>query len=122
MPRPRKCCYIAQPPAVAGMRPVGGDSVAPEAVTLRYDEYEAIRLIDHQGLTQAAAAERMGISRPTCTRLYDQCPPHARRRARRRAAAAHRRRKGLPLRTLVPLPALPAHPHRNTPLSGLPPQ
>ena len=42
MPRPRKCCYIAQPPAVAGMRPVGGDSVAPEAVTLRYDEYEAI--------------------------------------------------------------------------------
>ena len=117
MPRPRKCCYIAQPPAVAGMRPVGGDSVAPEAVTLRYDEYEAIRLIDHQGLTQAAAAERMGISRPTCTR-----PPHARRRARRRAAAAHRRRKGLPLRTLVPLPALPAHPHRNTPLSGLPPQ
>ena len=89
MPRPRKCCYIAQPPAVAGMRPVGGDSVAPEAVTLRYDEYEAIRLIDHQGLTQAAA---------------------------------HRRRKGLPLRTLVPLPALPAHPHRNTPLSGLPPQ
>ena len=42
------------------------------------------------------------------------CPPHARRRARRRAAAAHRRRKGLPLRTLVPLPALPAHPHRNT--------
>ena len=85
MPRPRKCCYIAQPPAVAGMRPVGGDSVAPEAVTLRYDEYEAIRLIDHQGLTQAAA-------------------------------------KGLPLRTLVPLPALPAHPHRNTPLSGLPPQ
>ena len=57
MPRPRKCCYIAQPPAVAGMRPVGGDSVAPEAVTLRYDEYEAIRLIDHQGLTQAAAAD-----------------------------------------------------------------
>ena len=78
MPRPRKCCYIAQPPAVAGMRPVGGDSVAPEAVTLRYDEYEAIRLIDHQGLTQAAAAERMGISRPTCTRLYDRCP-HCRR-------------------------------------------
>ena len=114
MPRPRKCCYFAQPPAVAGMRPVGGDSVAPEAVTLRYDEYEAIRLIDHQGLTQAAAAERMGISRPTCTRLYD--------RARRTLAAAHRRRKDLPLRTLVPLPALPAHPHRNTPLSGLPPQ
>ena len=63
MPRPRKCCYIAQPPAVAGMRPVGGDSVAPEAVTLRYDEYEAIRLIDHQGLTQAAAAERIRLSK-----------------------------------------------------------
>ena len=114
MPRPRKCCYIAQPPAVAGMRPVGGDSVAPEAVTLRYDEYEAIRLIDHQGLTQAAAAERMGISRPTCTRLYDRARRTLAAALRRRAAAAHRRRKGLPLRTLVPLPALPAHPHRNT--------
>ncbi len=75
MPRPRKCCYIALPPAVTGMRPVGGNDDAPEAVSLRYDEYEALRLIDHEGLTQGAAAERMGISRPTCTRIYD----HARR-------------------------------------------
>ena len=46
-----------------------------ERVHLLYEEYEAIRLIDHEGLTQADAAERMGISRPTCTRIYN----HARR-------------------------------------------
>ena len=71
MPRPRKCCYIAQPPAVAGMRPVGGDSVAPEAVTLRYDEYEAIRLIALQGMTQDQCAKQMGIARTTVTGIYD---------------------------------------------------
>ena len=43
-----------------------------EEVRLRFEEYEAIRLIDHDGLTQAGAAERMGISRPTCTRIYNR--------------------------------------------------
>ena len=57
------------------MHPIGADGDTPEAVSLRYDEYETIRLIDHEGLTQAEAAERMAISRPTCTRIYD----HARR-------------------------------------------
>lgn len=43
-----------------------------EEVRLRFEEYEAIRLIDHDGLTQAGAAEQMGISRPTCTRIYNR--------------------------------------------------
>lgn len=35
------------------------------------DEYEAVRLMDHQGLTQAQCAQQMGIARTTVTAIYD---------------------------------------------------
>lgn len=38
-------------------------------VFLSYDEYEVLRLIDFEGLTQEEAGERMGISRGTIWRL-----------------------------------------------------
>lgn len=38
---------------------------------MTYDELEALRLIDYQGLTQEEAAERMGISRGTVWRCLD---------------------------------------------------
>ena len=34
------------------------------------DEFEAIRLLDYEGLDQESAALRMGVSRPTVTRVY----------------------------------------------------
>jgi hypothetical protein len=37
--------------------------------TLRLDELEALRLADLEGLYQEAAAERMGVSRPTFARI-----------------------------------------------------
>jgi predicted DNA-binding protein (UPF0251 family) len=40
-----------------------------EEVTLTLDEFEALRLADHEGLYQEAAAQQMGISRPTFSRL-----------------------------------------------------
>ncbi len=40
-----------------------------EEVNLTLDEFEALRLADHEGLYQEAAAEQMGISRPTFSRL-----------------------------------------------------
>jgi hypothetical protein len=36
------------------------------------DEYEAIRLLDHKHHTQEEAAAKMGISRPTLTRIYER--------------------------------------------------
>jgi len=36
-----------------------------QIIDLTYDELEALRLVDLEGLTQEEAAERMGISRRT---------------------------------------------------------
>jgi len=38
---------------------------------LNFDEYETIRLLDYEGLMQEEAAERMNVSRPTLTRIYE---------------------------------------------------
>jgi len=38
-------------------------------VVITEDTFEAIRLVDYEGLYQAAAAEVMGISRPTISRI-----------------------------------------------------
>lgn len=49
-------------------------------VTLSHDELEALRLADLEGLYHEAAAERMGVSRPTFGRVLE--------RARRTVAQA----------------------------------
>lgn len=35
------------------------------------DEYEAVRLLDVEGLTQEACADRMNVARTTVTAIYD---------------------------------------------------
>ena len=40
-------------------------------ISLLYEEYESLRLADYENLSQEEAAERMNISRPTFTRVYD---------------------------------------------------
>lgn len=55
-----------------GFKPFGVPMRELEPVVLLYEEYEAIRLADYENLTQEEAAQKMNISRPTFTRLYDK--------------------------------------------------
>ena len=69
MPRPRLQRIISAQPVVTVYKPVGVPVGSLEWVNLTLDEFEAIRLIDDEGLDQEAAAGQMGISRPTVTRI-----------------------------------------------------
>ena len=70
MARPQKQRCICSIPQVTGLLPLGCE--ASGSVNLTYDEYEVIRLLDYMQMTQEQCAHRMGISRPTVTRIYDE--------------------------------------------------
>jgi uncharacterized protein len=72
MPRPRLINKIQMPPRVKGFNPVGIYRMQAEPIKLNIEEYEAIRLLDYEGLTQVEAALMMGISRPSLTRIYER--------------------------------------------------
>lgn len=70
MSRPKQHRRVDAPPLMKGYKPFGIPRTELESVTLNFDEYEAIRLLDYEGLMQEQAAERMNVSRPTLTRIY----------------------------------------------------
>jgi len=72
MSRPKQNRKISNPPLMKGFKPFGIPAKMLHSVSLLYDEYEAIRLLDYEGLHQEQAAERMNVSRPTLTRIYEQ--------------------------------------------------
>lgn len=72
MPRPQQCRKIGNPPKMRGFKPFGILTDTVSSVKLCYDEYETIRLLDYVGMTQEQAAEKMQISRPTLTRIYEK--------------------------------------------------
>lgn len=48
-----------------------GSADSPEPVILTIDEYEALRLVDHEGLTHSECARQMNISRTTATEICE---------------------------------------------------
>ncbi|MDY7077135.1 MAG: DUF134 domain-containing protein [Chloroflexota bacterium] len=72
MPRPRKRRILALAPKPAIYKPAGVPLDGLRRVTLLHEEQEALRLADLEGLTQAEAAERMGISQSTFQRIVAQ--------------------------------------------------
>lgn len=70
MARPQKKRCICSIPRVNAFTPQGCE--ADGTVSLTYDEYEVIRLLDYGQMTQEQCAKRMQISRPTVTRIYDE--------------------------------------------------
>lgn len=68
MPRPCKRRIICGEPVCSRFVPVGQEG--RPTVTLTLDEFETIRLIDHEGLDQQACARRMGVARTTAQAIY----------------------------------------------------
>ena len=69
MPRPFRCRRIEQLPVYRSFSP--DDITAAESVQMTVDEFEALRLLDDEGLTQEACASRMNIARTTVTAIYE---------------------------------------------------
>ena len=62
MSRPPKCRRVCTLPRCGGFRPME-DAPWSGTVTLGVDEYEVIRLIDLEGLTQEQCAAQMEVER-----------------------------------------------------------
>ena len=71
MPRPISGRLLGAPIAARVMKPAGIPAAALEEVVLGFDEAEAIRLADLEGLYQEAAARSMGVSRQTFGRIVE---------------------------------------------------
>lgn len=71
MPRPQKSRKVCNPPKMQGFKPFGIAVCETEHIVMQYDEYEAIKLVNYDNLPQEEAAERMEVSRPTLTRIYN---------------------------------------------------
>lgn len=72
MPRPRKCRRICSMPENSGFEPLCKKGRCREEVILNLDEYEVIRLIDLENMTQEECAVQIAVSRTTVTSIYDQ--------------------------------------------------
>lgn len=72
MPRRKHPRKIVEPPRFKGFEPYGfhGEMLGGE-VDLLYEEYEAIKLADYDGMSHHEACVLMGISRPTFARIYE---------------------------------------------------
>ena len=78
MPRKQRCRCIEGYPDHWAFSPEELSGKEPVVMTL--DEFETIRLLDREGLTQEQCAEKMGIARTTVTAIYES--------ARRKVASA----------------------------------
>lgn len=71
MPRTTKCRRIYGFPDYYSFIPEEADVSRIETITLSLDEFETIRLLDHEGLNQEECAARMGVARTTVTSMYE---------------------------------------------------
>jgi predicted DNA-binding protein (UPF0251 family) len=69
MPRPQKWRVVCGMPNTVEFGPPQGQS--REIVILSIDQYETIRLIDLEGLTQEECAKQMNVARTTVQSIYD---------------------------------------------------
>jgi len=71
MPRIKTPRKLSGLPTIKGFRPYGPDiNKRATAIILHFEEYEAFKLCDYEGLNHSLAAKLMQVSRPTFTRIY----------------------------------------------------
>lgn len=71
MPRPRKCRRVCCLPVNNQFGPFNARNDQDYFVIMTIDEYETIRLIDYEGLTQEECAVQMDIARTTVQGIYN---------------------------------------------------
>ena len=69
MARPRKCRRVCQFPLFRSFAP-WGEAFPTQEIILTVDEYEAIRLIDREGLSQEECGRHMEVARTTVQQIY----------------------------------------------------
>lgn len=67
--RPRKCRLVRTDPLARFFKPRGVPMIDLEIVPLKDEEWEAILLADYDRLEHEEAAKKMGVSRPTFSRV-----------------------------------------------------
>ncbi|HHU31531.1 MAG: DUF134 domain-containing protein [Zhaonellaceae bacterium] len=72
MPRPRKQRKVCCLPQNSRFGPLDSPINEQNVVKMTVDEYETIRLIDHQGLTQEECSEQMNVARTTVQGIYNE--------------------------------------------------
>ena len=71
MARPFKNRKVFNPPKMHGFKPFGIALCDTENVIIQFDEYESLKLLNYDNLSQEEAAAKMNVSRPTLTRIYN---------------------------------------------------
>ena len=71
MARPCKRRRICAMPGCGRFGPEGSRGSDRQAVTMTLDEYESIRLIDLEGMTQEQCAAQMNVARTTAQAIYN---------------------------------------------------
>ncbi len=69
MARPTKCRRVCHYPETLGFSPSDGKTSDPVIMTV--DEFEVIRLIDREGLSQEEASVQLGVGRTTVQKIYE---------------------------------------------------
>ncbi len=71
MPRPYCRRLVRGRPAASLFKPAGVPCRGLDEIVMTLDEFEALRLSDFEGLYQEEAAGRLGVSRPTFSRIIE---------------------------------------------------
>jgi predicted DNA-binding protein (UPF0251 family) len=71
MPRPRKCRKVCCLPKSNLFGPLNIKNLEEKIIVMTVDEYETIRLMDLEGMTQEECAEKMNVARTTVQRIYN---------------------------------------------------